>query len=504
MGKKLLLGLLLVVLVGSIFLMNYLVLNSKKNEEDTAATSQVTDTGVAADMDEMSGKLILTEDTSYQSVTYETLFDNSRLHRFKIVISQTEWDGLSEDLIEMQPVDSYMRTSDYRKADLYYMDENSEVMITEVGIRTKGNTSRVFPEDENGLHRFNFKIKFNETFDRKENTAAYDYLDNREFAGMEELNFKANNGSDPTNIRELFSYELISDFGVNAPKASLAVLTIVVEGVEHDYGVVKYIEPVDKKFLTKRYGKSNNDGNLYKCLWQNYGPASLMPLTRRSAIGIKDSAKNYRPTYDLKTNKKEANYQDMLDFISQLNSLEGEGFKSYIETHFSVDAFLRSQALDVLLGNIDGYRSMGNNYYLYFDEEGIAKWIPYDYDNILGAGWDGDPNWSYEGIATADIYEWKNLNARMYDPDTTHPLFDKIININEYQQKYEEYLAELINPKKDYFSYDRFMRMYNRLYALYGSYVDNEAKEGNLWELSNEEWYFNTKIRSVSRQLGVE
>lgn len=434
-------------------------------------------------------------------VSYEVLFDNSKLHQIKLVVTEEEWDGLSGDMLDYASKDGSMRTGNYRKADLIYTDENGEVMLGEVGFRTKGNTSRTLPEDENGLHRFHFKLKFNETFAMTEGTSEFEARDNRTFGGLEELNFKANNGSDSSYIREIFSYDLLNAFGVITARASMAELTIIIDGVEQDYGIVTYTEPVDKDFLTKRFGKEYNDGNLYKCLWQNYGPATLMPLERVSAVGIKDWEKNYRPAYDLKTNKKEKNFDDLKDFIEQINALEGEEFKAYLDSHMEVDRFIKAQALDVLLGHIDGYRSMGNNYYLYFHENGKAEWIPYDYDNILGAGWDGAPNWSYEGIATADIYEWKNLNAVMYDPDTTHPLTDKLLQEEEYRSKYEEYLLTLINPDNNYFTYDRFLALYEQLYALYGDKVDNVMYEGDTWSLSNEEWYFHTKIRSVSEQL---
>jgi spore coat protein CotH len=394
-----------------------------------------------------------------------------------------------------------MRTGNYRKADLYYSDENGEVKIDEVGIRTKGNMSRVFPEDSEGLHRFHFKIKFDESFDMEKGSLEYDIRSKRKFADLSELNFKINDGSDPTNIREIFSYDLINDFGVTAPKASMATLTIVIDGVEHDYGVVRYIESVDKDFLGRRFGNKLNDGNLYKCLWQNYGPATLMPLGRQAEVGVKDWEKNDRPTYDLKTNKAELNTQDIKDFIKQLNELDGEELKTYLDKNFSIDRFIRAQALDVVLGEIDGYWSMGNNYYLYFNENGIIEWIPFDYEHVLAAGWDGAPYWSYEGIATADIYTWNNLNAKMYNESTTHPLMDKILQIDEYKQKYEEYLRTLTDPQNDYFTYSRFMDLYSELYNLYGSSVDNEMQEGNIWELSNEEWYFNTKTESVSSQL---
>ncbi|HWT76219.1 MAG TPA: CotH kinase family protein [Mobilitalea sp.] len=503
MGKKnFLLLLVLTILVGSIFLVNYIVVKQTEQASRQIVAGQNSDQvnvqqNTNQTVDTVEG--VTSED--YGNVSYDTLFDNSVLHQFKIVMTQEEWDGMSEDMLDIKPVDGNMRTGKYRKADLYYTDANGEVKVGEVGIRTKGNMSRTLPEDENGINRFHFKVKFDETFDMEEGSIIYGNRKDRKFADLSELNFKVNDGADPTNIREVFSYDLLNDFEVTAPKASMATLTFVINGVEHDFGVVRYIESVDKDFLTQRYGKGMNDGNLYKCLWQNYGPATLMPIQQKEAIGIKDWSMNYRPTYDLKTNKDNPDNQRLIDFIYNLNKLEGDELKAYLEDNFCVNRFIKAQALDVLLGEIDGYWSMGNNYYLYFNEDGIIEWIPFDHEHVLAAGWDGDPYWSYEGIATADIYTWNNLNSKMYDPDTTHPLIDKILAIDEYKKIYEEDLRTLINPANNYFSYTRFMELYHELYGLYGSCVDNEMQQGNIWELSNEEWYFNMKIDSVTKQL---
>jgi hypothetical protein len=48
------------------------------------------------------------------------------------------------------------------------------------------------------------------------------------------------------------------------------------------------------------------------------------------------------------------------------------------------------------------------------------------------------------------------------------------------------------------------MDLYDELYGLYGSSVDNEMQEGNIWETGNEEWYFNTKTESVNQQLDIQ
>ncbi len=508
MRNKIVLIIILILLVSSIFVINSIVRNQrnktdqqdKTNNEISFEHSKETDQGSQSPTQEGT-KTEAVQDSG--EATYKDLFDNTLLHKFKIVITKGEWDGLSEDMLDIKSVDNSMRTGNYRKADLYYSDGNNEVILGEIGVRTKGNTSRVLPETEEGLHRFNFKLKFDETFDIDENSPQYDQRKDREMADVSELNFKAHTGTDPSNIREVFSYEVMNAFGITAPKASLAVLTIVIDGVEHDFGVVRYMEEVDKGFFTKRLGKDNNDGNLYKCLWQNYGPASLMPITDSKAIGIKEWEENYRPTYDRKTNEGEDNFEDLKDFIKQINELDGEEFAAYLEEHFNIDQFLRVQAMDVMLGHIDGYRSMGNNYYLYFDEKGTVEWIPFDYDNILAGGWDGDPHWSYEGIATADIMEWKNMNNELYHKETTHPLIDKLLEIDKYREIYLNYLSELSNAENNYFAYDRYLELYHQLYDIYGDEVDNEMQEGNVWELTKEEWYFSTKVKSVKEQLSV-
>ena len=315
MGKRFLLLFLLTLLVGSIFLFNYLVVKqTDKTAEHKAELASKEESNQIADRGDS------TSEEDYGTVAYDTLFDNSVFHHFKIVMTKEEWKGLSDDMLAIAPVDENMRTGKYRKADLYYEDKNGQVKVGEVGIRTKGNLSRTLPEDSKGMNRFHFKIKFDETFQMSKETAGYAVRKDREFADLSSLNFKVNDGADPTNIREIFAYDLINSYGVTAPKASMATLTFVIEGVEHNFGVVRYIESVDKNFLTQRYGKKLNDGNLYKCLWQNYGPASLMPLSQTAEIGIKDSSKNYRPTYDRKTNENDIDYQDLQDFIENLNS----------------------------------------------------------------------------------------------------------------------------------------------------------------------------------------
>jgi hypothetical protein len=220
------------------------------------------------------------------------------------------------------------------------------------------------------------------------------------------------------------------------------------------------------------------------------------------SIGVKDWKSNYRPAYDLKTNKKTGNTSDLETFIENINCPGDPDFMTYIKNKFDTDGFLRLLAMNALLGSCDDYRTMGNNYYLYFSNCGKVYMIPYDYDASLGGGWSGEPYWTYSGIADADIYEWFDLSSAFLDEKVSRPLLDRMQGKDEYRTGYEFYLKDLID--RDIFSYGSFLKLFNKMNALYGKYACSETEDhGEEMKLTNEKWYFDTKTASVIRQLDM-
>ncbi len=433
------------------------------------------------------------------SRNYMRLFDDAVTHRFTICISQSEWMGLSVDMLEYKDTDEWMRTGNYRHAGLVYEDDYGTITLDNIGIRTRGNTTRIMPEDEIGYHRAHFSLKFDETFDLVADTAAYTKLKGREFCGLDKLNLKWNLWTDISHIHELYCYELLSAAGVHAPSVSLAALDFDIDGELLHYGVYTVIEPVDKPFLTKRFGKKGNDGNLYKCLWENI-PASLEAGYAEHEIGVKNWGSGYRPAYDLQTNEESWDTQSLISFIGNINNLSDEEFAAYIERNFEADKFLRYMAVNVLVGNADDYRTAGNNYYLYFNNSGKIELIPYDYDASLGGGWAGGGASSYEALATEDIYAVPNINAALVGHEVAHPLADRILAIPEYRKRYEYYLQYLIDS--GLFSYDEFLHKFESLQALYGEDTYSDTTDcGETMRLTTEEWFFETKTASVLSQL---
>jgi hypothetical protein len=267
------------------------------------------------------------------------------------------------------------------------------------------------------------------------------------------------------------------------------------------YGVYTIIEPIDKAFLTSRFGAQANDGNLYKCLWENT-PATLEPISDPKEIGVKDWKTGYRPAYDLQTNEDAAATWDLEAFIDNINGLNDADFAAYIASRFEVDRFLRYLAVNLLLGNADDYRTMGNNYYLYFNNAGKIELLPYDYDACLGGGWNGGSASSYEALATEDIHAALNLNASFLGRDVAHPLVDRILVIPEYRERYEHYLKSFI--ESGLFSYDTFREKFEKLKTLYGDAACSDTLDsGESMTLTNEEWFFAVKTDSVLSQLAT-
>jgi len=475
----------------------------------------------------------------YSRLGYDSLFTIGTLHDIEIVISDEEWLGLVQDMADYaNETGGKPMTGNYRSATFIYHGSAGDATIEDVGFRTKGHVNRPFPQDPKvltmpdlrqlfDLHRAHFKIKFNEEFNLEMGTREWENRNQRRFSKLRELELRMNSSHiqwDTSQIQELFSYELLRRAGVSVPRVGSARLWITIGEIKHYFGVYTLIEPVDKSFLTKRYGSDANDGNLYKCLYGNSGPANLGPIDDPNnfkhplaknprIIGVKDWQNHYRPTYDLKTNTEQPEHTVLLDFISKLNTLSGEALKEYLDANFEVDRFLRYLAMNVLIGKWDDYWSIGNNYYLYFNNNGKIEHYPVDYDMAYEGG-----DLLFDTFSIG-IYEWGNRDHELleiifpkmlpktideYATDFDYPLVEKLWEIDEYRQAYEYYLVEFMKPENKLFTFSEYERMFNQLHALYSPHLDNDMDEGEEMFISDDtRKYFYIRTLSIIRELGL-
>jgi len=423
--------------------------------------------------------------------SFDRLFDDTISRSITVKITQIELNRLDQIMRDYNNQFGNYKTDEYAKAIMIYEDENGSFDISDIGFRTRGNLSRVrIQNNDKSLNLSHFKISFDQDFNPANKK--------RTVFELEEIDLKFNRNYDSTYLTEKFSMDLFNKFEVFAARTTLANFYLEIDNFKHFYGVYTIFEPIDKNFIQRRLNSELSDGNLYKSLWQNYGPANLGIITDLDSIGIKDAKTNYRPAYDLKTNKKINDTSDLINFAYLLNTLNGSYFETFIEENFDVSMFLKYLAINVLLGNPDDYRAMGNNYYIYNQSKtNVWQLIPYDYDHGLGQGWNPFENYSI-GL---DIYDWRNLNKEFSNVETyPHPLVDKILKISKYQLEYESYLKELINPENELFSYQSFLSIYNLSKNLYDANL-NLAMQNQRFSLRNIEEYFSQKIIDINNQL---
>ncbi|MGB5589059.1 MAG: CotH kinase family protein, partial [Gammaproteobacteria bacterium] len=393
---------------------------------------------------------------SYES-EYEALFSLDTMKTIHIRISEEEWNGLLND------VDRNPRSEVYRRADFYYGDDVATAQyVPGVGFRIRGNSfSRKRPETGGGLHnpaaslvRAHFKIKFNEQYDEDESAYGPPSADipeqplykGRTFAGVRGLNLKFNN-NDPTYMREVLSYDLFRRVGVHTLRQAYAKLYIGIGNEPERYmGVYLMGENLDKEWAKRRFDKNSY---LFKCLYQQYGPADLSNGDRdhnanTGSIGEEitdpeffgDPWSAYRPAYDLKTKDDEfLEAEDKLNDLIEL--LNGNPTQAQLAAAIDIPTLLKAQAVNVYLGMWDDYWRNGNNYYLFFDEIS-EKWffVPYDYDITLF-----DNIFGIDGLATASFLRWGD--GRLSGNPV---LMDRVLSYSDFREQYKAYVRALYDP----------------------------------------------------------
>lgn len=344
---------------------------------------------------------------------------------------------------------------------------NGETMtLDSIGLKLRGNTSRRRPEGNiGGLHNAANPDWHHCHF-------ALDFAKNRSaqrFKGLEKLNLKWFK-DDASYVREIYSYDLFRRFGVwTAPRASYCRVTINVDGdaAPAYQGVYAMIESVDEDFITQRNANwTGAPGYLWK---GGYAGNYSADFVSTNSMGIEDVKMNPAQSqyfaYDLKTRKNEldAAKSQLTTFINNLNTKTGADFTTWISQTMDVDLFLKTYAVNVMLGMWDDYWVNSNNFYFYFALNGKAYFIPYDYDNTLGT------SYLVANSGTKDPLNW--------GPSAGRPLITKILAIPAYRQKYKDYITELKDSGKDLFAVNKSMQRISTWQNLIAPYVSNATGE---------------------------
>ena len=383
---------------------------------------------------------------------YESrLFDTSRVHTIDIVMD--DWDSF----IETCENEEYAVCSVVIDGDAY----------KNVGIRAKGNTSLSTVSSMNS-DRYSFKIEF----DQYDSTMSY--------YGLDKLCLN-NLIQDSTYMKDFLTYQMMGEFGVDAPLCSYVYITVNGE----DWGLYLAVEAIEDAFLQRNYGSSY--GDLYKPDSQSMGGGrgngrdfNMEDFIDRSdesvaedetvsggsprqngrgkesddfdftsargggdmgGMGsmsssdvmlqyIDDDPDSYSNIFsNAKTDPTEVDRARLIEALKALSAGEN------IEKVVTVDEVIRYFVVHNFVVNGDSYTgSMIHNYYLY-EKNGQLSMIPWDYNLAFG---------TFQGSSASSAVNDPIDTPLSVTGSGDRPMIDWILSSEEYIQLYHQYFAEFL------------------------------------------------------------
>tara|TARA_B110000008_G_scaffold98815_2_gene101585 strand:+ start:832 stop:3198 length:2367 start_codon:yes stop_codon:yes gene_type:complete len=303
--------------------------------------------------------------------------------------------------------------------------------------------------------------------------------DKREFMDVDKLSFRFNR-DDPSYQRELLAHDILNSIGVPAARVAHANVEFHISGdgdfygrglpQTYNMGVYQMVEQIDKPFLKRYFGKN---GYLFKmggnadlagsaevdnnCIayedavtyidpnFCQIGVEKSDPESREEWLGtanylnpqfvnsdINDGGEDsqfrpYKPAYDLKSKKSSIAdgrvlLQDFMNFVQAYPSAVT------LADHFDIPGFIKAQAAEIVVGAVDHYVRVANNYYLYFNPL-TDQWVYMvnDFDFVFRDSHDismGLPSWfaAFRDIAgtyafpSAGKVDWASRELGSVDP----------------------------------------------------------------------------------------
>lgn len=352
------------------------------------------------------------------------LFDTKRVHTIDIVID--DWEG-------------FLSTAQKEEYSLCSVIIDGEA-VKNVGIRGKGNTSlsTVSSMDSN---RYSFKIEFDQ----------YDSM--KSYYGLDKLCLN-NIIQDNTYMKDYLVYQMMREFGVDAPLCSFVYITVNGE----DWGLYLAVEGVEESFLQRNYGADY--GELYKPDSMDFGGGrgngmgfDMSNFNGRGSSDVKlqyidDDTDSYSNIFDsAKTDITSADKERLITSLKQLSAYEN------IEEVVDVEQVLRYFVVHNFVVNEDSYTgSMIHNYYLY-EEDGKMSMIPWDYNLSFG---------TFQGNNASSAVN-DDIDTVLSDRPMQAWIFSQDIYSQMYFDLYEE-MVESVN----------IQGIIEDTYTLIESYVEND------------------------------
>ena len=327
-----------------------------------------------------------------------SLYDPKHLLEIKVTMDPSDWMELRlqhpDRLGQMQGRDSNPEPYTMFRAKVAI----DGIELSNIGIRKKGNLGSVVS------HRPSLKLDFNQ-FSKKQH-----------FQGVKGLTLN-NNHQNPATLHQFIAYHLFRKAGLPAPRCGLAHIEVNGE----DLGVYSNVEPIKKAFLKRFFGKSS--GHLYE-----------------SGGEFEGEAYRYFPRKNNRDNKE----RPALLGITEALAKPDDQVLMHLEKFLDLEAFYRFWAMDVLIGDWDGFICNRNNAYLYNNPKNNRLYlIPWGMDSIFE-----DPGIYFLKQVPKAVKAVSFLPQRLYGLETSQKRYLQVMQemLNEVWD--EDELGQLIDNAK--------------------------------------------------------
>jgi len=130
-------------------------------------------------------------------------------------------------------------------------------------------------------------------------------------------------------------------------------------------------EVIEETYLEAHF--ENGDGILYK------------GEVRADLSYQGEDPTSYTDSFEQQTRRNDGDLAPLIDFIQFISESDDETFERELPSRLDVDAFAAYLAINALLVNNDSMAGMGNNYYLYYDDQsGLFTVLMWDANESLG------------------------------------------------------------------------------------------------------------------------
>lgn len=455
-------------------------------------------------------RFVAVSGSSAATMEYEsTLFDTSEIMTVNIIMDEDQWQELLDNAI----------SEEYYACDV---EINGET-ISNVGIRTKGNTSLSSIANDPDTDRYSFKIKFDK------------YVDGQTCMGLDKLVLN-NNFADATNRKEALVYDMFQYLGADASLYHYAKISVNGEY----WGTYLALEAVEDSFKLRNYGVS--DGKLYKPETMGMGndqkdqKADARPFNGESEQNFDGEFPNFgspnqngdgkeppekpdmaqenitddgtdggdrpqRPQGDFdqadmdekfrnpqggsgdfgnRNGGADLNYtDDDVDSYSTIwdgadgkvtdsdkervvNAIKNINEGTDLTAYLDIDNILKYMAVHEFVVNLDSLSgNMAHNYYLY-ENDGQLNIIPWDYNLSFGGMMNGGMGGSPGRESTESSEATSMINDPIDTPFDGTDFFDALLENEEYLAQYHGYLRQLA---EEYVQGGRLQEVWERLDA---------------------------------------